>query len=188
MLTTTSAIVLSVSRHSDRFSLVHTYSRVVGRLDFIMYGHRFRPMPLSLVEVTYDYRASQDLQRVRSLDLAAMVPTPEQPESYARTCVSLFVAEVLMSVFRHEQQDEAMYQFLLATVFDIRTCPDPENAHLRFLSGLSFHLGWGTPEYEQPHSRAQRQSVLRELIAHLAFNIEDFAVPSSLDVLTEIFD
>lgn len=205
MLTTTQAIVLSVVRQNDRSSILHAYTRACGRASFILYGHRAKPEPLSIVELSYDYLPTRDIQTIKSIALSntpALREVEECPEwsfrrdmvplggegSPSRQCVSIFVAEILLSVFRHPLEDEYMFRFLCATVEDIRTCADPQNAHLRFLLGLSENLGYGEPDISTPASRQERQSALRELLAHFVTHCEGFVMPRSLDILTEIFD
>lgn len=184
MLTTTQAIVLSVVRHNDKSSILHAYTRACGRVSFILYGHKFRPSPLSLVELTYDHVPTRDIQTIKSIALSN-TPALSDP---SRQCVSIFVAEILLSVFSHPMEDEAMYDFLTATVQDINTCPDPENSHLRFLVGLSSYLGFGEPEVPVPTTRLERQQALRELLSYFLTHCEGFTMPRSLEILTEIFD
>lgn len=186
MLTTTPAIVLSVVKHNDKSSILHAYTRVGGRVSYIMYGHRFRPEPLSLVELTYDYQPTREIQTLKSISLShSFAPAGVD---ISRQCVSMFVAEVLLSVFRHPMEDEQMYAFLTSTVEDIQTAADPENAHLRFLMGLSENLGFGELEATVPQSRQERQQTLRDLLLHFMTHCEGFVMPRSLDILTEIFD
>lgn len=194
MLTTTQAIVLSVVRQNDRSSILHAYTRACGRASFILYGHRAKPEPLSIVELSYDHVPTRDIQTIKSIALSNTpalrgkgVPLGGEG-SPSRQCVSIFVAEILLSVFRHPLEDEYMFRFLCATVEDIRTCADPQNAHLRFLLGLSENLGYGEPDISTPASRQERQSALRELLAHFVTHCEGFVMPRSLDILTEIFD
>lgn len=189
MLAKTPAIVLSVVKHSDKSSVLHAYTRASGRASFILYGHKFRPAPLSLVEITYDHLPTRDIQTIKSIALSdSPVLLTEEEGSLTRQCVSLFVAEMLLSVFRHPLEDPEMYDFLALTIRDIYSCPDPENSHLRFLVGLSSHLGFGEPEFCYPSSRLERQQTLRSLLTHFSSNIEGFLTPTSLDILTEIFD
>lgn len=190
MLTTTQAIVLSVVRQNDRSSILHAYTRACGRASFILYGHRAKPEPLSIVELSYDYLPTRDIQTIKTLGVSANCSAPQSStvDSVSRTCVALFVSEILLSVFRHPLEDEYMFRFLCATVEDIRTCADPQNAHLRFLLGLSENLGYGEPDISTPASRQERQSALRELLAHFVTHCEGFVMPRSLDILTEIFD
>lgn len=186
--------MLSVVRHNDKSSILHAYTRACGRVSFILYGHKFRPAPLSLVELTYDHVPMRDIQTIKSIALSNTpalrregVPSGGEG-SPSRQCVSLFVAEILLSVFSHPMEDEAIYEFLTATVQDINTCPDPENSHLRFLVGLSSYLGFGEPEVPVPTTRLERQQALRELLSYFLTHCEGFTMPRSLEILTEIFD
>ena len=81
MKQTTEAIVLGLSKHSDKMSLLHVYSRTEGRLMLQVYGangkkkQRAAYQPLSLVELTYD---SQPTRSVPVLSTIDSVYLPEQ--------------------------------------------------------------------------------------------------------------
>ncbi len=184
MLVTTEAIVLSVCRHSDKSVLLRAYTPDDGKCDFVLYGRRFQPAPLAIVSLSYDHQPTHTYQIIKSIHLEAVSVQTD----ISRQCVRLFVAEVLTSIFRHSMRDEQMYRFLSATIHDIDSCSDPENTHLRFLVGLSEHLGWGTPDVSVPNTRAERQQTLRALCAHLLEHVDGFTIPKSLDILTEVFN
>lgn len=195
MLTTDSAIVLSYRRHNDKSSILQVYSASVGRMALLVYGNKYHPQALDEVELTYDKQPNRDMQTLKTLSLHPSSPSSSSSASSSSSsssltshCIRLFVAEVLCSLFRHEMQDEQVYRFLQTTIEDIDHAPDPENAHLRFLLGVSQLLGIGAPEVMVPHNRAERQQTIRTLLAYIAEHVEDFPIPRSLDILTEIFD
>lgn len=189
MLTTTPAIVLSVLRHNDKCDILRAYTRTGGRINYIMYGHKNRPAPLSIVELSYDYQPTRDIQTIKSIQLVSTGKSNENALLTAsRDCVKLFVAELLLAVFSHSLEDELMYNFIERTVQDIDYCDDPQNAHLRFMLGLLEHLGFGSIEIDIPTTRNERQRTLRQLCTYYAEHIEGFTTPKSLDILMEVFD
>ena len=189
MLTTTPAIVLSVLRHNDKCDILRAYTRTGGRINYIMYGHKNRPAPLSIVELSYDYQPTRDIQTIKSIQLVSSAVGDENALLTAsRDCVKLFVAEILLGVFTHSMEDELMYDFIQSTVQDIESCDDPQNAHLRFMLGLLEQLGFGSIDMEIPTTRGDRQRALRQLCSYYAEHIDGFTTPKSLDILMEVFD
>lgn len=184
MLTKTDAIVLSLQEHTDKCRLLHAYTRAGGHAIYMVYGRKFNPSPLARVELVYDQQPTRSMQQLKSGQLTHI----DRQDDMTRRCVRMFVAEMIQLTLRHPMEDEKMYRFLEATVQDIDECDDPQDSHLRFLIGLSMRLGLGEIEVDTPANRAERQAALRRLCAHFAEHIDDFCIPKSLDVLTEIFE
>ena len=201
-MSTDTAIVLSLQRHSDRAHILHTYTRSSGRVNYLVYGlsSKRKPTaqyaPLSLIEITADNRPDRPLPTLKE-------SAPLQSANYQilqssnpafRDAVALFIAEVLYRTLRHPMQDETLFRFLESTVHDLRTADDIHNVHIRFLVGLASALGFAINEEEYPFllrtavNRQDRQLLLHQLCEYLAEHLDNFEIPLSLDILSEVFD
>ena len=147
MKTTTKAILLHVSKYSDRASVLHAYTLLNGRLSFMLYGARSRTKggqlaafePLSLVEIEYSSAVGRDMPVIGRLSLD-YIPSNTVSDIRRRT-VAVFIAEVLMRTLRHPEPDEVLFGFLSSTVQQLDTTPCPENFHLSFLLQFTRFLG-----------------------------------------------
>ena len=198
-MTTDTAIVLSLQRHSDRAHILHTYTRSSGRVNYLVFGlsSKRKPAaqyaPLSLIEITADNRPDRPLPTLKEANFQGVHPANLTNSAYRET-VALFISEVLYRTLRHPMQDEALFRFLEATVRDLYSAEDIHNVHVRFLIGLASTLGFGINEEEHPFlmrtavSREDRQLQLHQLCEYLAEHIDNFEIPLSLDILSEVFD
>ena len=184
-LTTTDAIVLSLQPHSDKAHILHAYTRVGGRVNYMVYGLGkknaiVKYVPLSIVQITTDDKS------VRTANLT-YVPANTITDPYKRA-IALFIGEVLFHTLRHPMPDEPMYDFLVQTIQELDAATRPENIHLQFLVDFAAKLGFAMErEITLPRSREARQELLRQLCAYFAEHVETWKSPRSLDVLTEVF-
>jgi len=203
------AIVLRLVRHSDKASVLHLYTRDCGRVQYMVYGidskrktaQRTILSPLFEIEIEAEHRESRTIQQLREFQLS-YVPVALQTD-VRRQCVAMFIAEILSSSLLHPLREELLYSFLHETLVEVDTCPDPENAHLRFLLGFAELQGFGV-DYELPDnrlfaqiltlsateriSRGERQTILSALLRYYETHLPDFQTPKSVDILQELFD
>ena len=186
MLSTTDAIVLSLQPHSDKAHILHAYTRTGGRVNYMVYGigrknAAGKYTPLSLVQLTTDERS------IRTANLS-YTPTTLTTNPYKRT-IALFLSEVLFHVLKHPMADEPMYDFIAQAIEELDKTDEPQNFHLRFLSGFAAKLGFAMEqEWPIPITRSARQKQLKELCAYFEEHVETWQTPRSLDVLMEVFD
>ena len=159
-----SAIVLTLTRYSDTGSIVHLYTAEHGRMQYVVYGNKYKGIlrPLSIIEFTATRRqnAPNQLSTLSSCQLATV--NSRLSSDVQRQCVAMFIAEVLANTLRHPMGDEPLYDWLCQIIL---------------------HL-----DQDAETSRSERQQRLRELTAYYEEHIEDFRTPKSLDVLIEVFD
>ena len=190
------AIVLSLTKYSDTGSIVHLYTAEHGRMQYAVYGNKYKGLlrPLSIVEFTSTKRqnAPQQMSSITSVSLA--YTSKLLAADVQRQCVAIFIAEVLISTLRHPMSDEPLFDWLCEIVKHLDIDSDISNLHLEFLLEYASHLGIGIDDtehaewYDAPSSRSARQQRLRELCLYYSEHIEDFSTPKSLDVLMEVFD
>lgn len=190
------AIVLSLTKYSDTGSIVHLYTAEQGRMQYAVYGNKYKGVlrPLSIVEYVATKRQNAP-QQMGSLSSVSLLYTPKQlATDIKRQCVAMFIAEVLASTLRHPMSDQPLFDWLCEVVHHLDTDADISNLHLNFLIEYANHLGIGIDDiehpdwYEAPTSRQERQQRLRAICLYYKEHIEDFCTPKSLDVLMEVFD
>ena len=185
MLVTTDAIILSLQPYSDKAHILHTYTRTGGRVNYMVYGlgrknTAGKYSPLSIVQLTTDERS------IRTAQLT-FVPATIVADPY-KQAIALFISEVLYHVLRHPMPDEPLFDFIAKRIETLDKTDHCENFHLDFMTGLSEKLGFGIPEVENVHTRAERQKALRNLCDYFEQHVETWENPKSLDILMEVFD
>lgn len=159
MLQTTPAIVLSLQKHSDKASILHTYTRAYGRMNFIVYGAGSRRKsaaqfaPLSVVELSFDLQPTREIQTLSDISLR-FIP---QHDDMLRQCLRMYVAEVIYRCIHHPLMDEQVYDYVDQVARDIDTSSvvagDDESrlVHLvqEFTQHLSELLGYGGEPMEE---------------------------------------
>lgn len=191
-----SAIVLNTTRYSDTGSIVHLYTKEYGRMQYAVYGNKYKALlrPLSIIDFTSTRRnnAPSQMGTISSISLSY---TPQLlTTDIQRQCVAMFIAEVLASTLRHPMSDQPLFNWLYSVILHLDQDTEISNLHLNFLLEYATYLGIGIDDTEHPDwfispaSRNERQQRLRQLITYYEEHIEDFRPPKSLDVLMEVFD
>ena len=190
------AIVLSLTKYSDTARIVHFYTAEQGRMQYVVYGNKYKGIlrPLSIVEFTATRRqnAPNQLSTLSSCQLLTL--NSQLLTSVQRQCVAMFIAEILISTLRHPMSDQPLFDWLCEVVKHLYIDTDISNLHLQFLIEYASYLGIGIddmehPEwFEAPTTRQERQQRLRALCLYYSEHIDDFRTPKSLDVLMEVFD
>ena len=191
-----SAIVLSLTKYSDTGSIVHLYTAEHGRVQYAVYGNKYKGVlrPLSIIEFTSTKRNNAPSQ-MGTLSSASLLYTPQRLIiEVPRQCIAMFIAEILNNTLRHPMSDKPLYEWLCHVIRLLDQEEDIYNLHLQFLMDYATFLGIGIDDTEHPEwlnapaNRQERQQRLRELCAYYEEHIEDFRMPKSLEVLIEVFD
>ena len=190
------AIVLSLTKYSDTGSIAHLYTAEQGRMQYAVYGNKYKGVlrPLSIVEFTSAKRQNAP-QQMGSITSVSLSYTPQLLSvDVQRQCVAMFIAEILSTTLRHPMSDQPLFDWLCEVIKHLDTDVDISNLHLYFLIEYASHLGIGIDDtehpdwYQAPTSRQERQQRLRALCLYYSEHIEEFSTPKSLDVLMEVFD
>lgn len=191
-----SAIVLHTTRYSDTGSIVHLYTAEHGRMQYVVYGSKFKALlrPLSIIDFTSTRRNNAPMQ-MGTLSSVSQLYIPRQlTTDIQRQCVAMFIAEVLVGTLRHPMSDQPLFDWLCEIIQHLDQDTEISNLHFHFLVEYATYLGIGIDDMEHPNwlvaptSRNERQQRLRQLIAYYEEHIEDFRSPKSLDVLIEVFN
>lgn len=111
----TSAIVLQTIKYGDSQLIVDFFTEKLGRLSFMVRvpksskGKMKRQLfqPLMVLNLEFDYRLKSNLQCLR--DVSIQIPFSDIPFSPYKLGISMFLAELLSYVTRHEQANGALY-------------------------------------------------------------------------------
>ena len=169
-------------------------------MSFLIYGLHSRNKrgvkamlePLAHIRIEAILKEPQTLGQIRECE-QAYIPQALLLD-HTRRCVALFISEILFRTLTHPLQDEAMFAFLEQTIRELDTCPDPQDAHLRFLVRYADFLGFAIDPTDPANRQAigevpgsSRRTRLHALMDYYLRHIPDFTVPNSLAVLEDVF-
>lgn len=149
MIEKTKGIVLHQVKYSDTGIIVNLYTRKFGRLSFLIKGMRSRKsgrkniffQPMSVLDLIVYYRQSRGLQSLKEFS-SAYAPS-DIHNNIRKTCVSIFIGEVLNSVLKEESPNEELFDFIEESIIYFDESKEGiANFHIAFLSGLSSYLGF----------------------------------------------
>lgn len=149
MLEKTSGIILNQIKYTDSGIIARLYTRKFGRQSFLIRGMRNRKagknnilfQPLFILDLEISYKASRELQSLKEFSVSF---TPYDIYSnIKKSCVAIFLGEVLTSVLREESPHEEMFDFIRDSIIYFEKSKEGfANFHLVFLAGLSSFLGF----------------------------------------------
>ena len=218
MIETTQGIVLHYNRYNDDSAIVDIYTLSRGSVSFLVRDRRGQRKgslhttllrPLNIIELVFDYRPTQSLQRIQELHIAhCYTSLPYHP---VKEAVALFLSEFLHGALRSEVQNTDLYHYILYSLqwFDT-TNEGLANFHVAFLVRLTHYLGFWpnikgreslpyfdlrdsiTSETEPPHGfyiKGEETAVLPKLLRMNLRNMHCFRLNRQqrnriLDVLT----
>lgn len=149
MLTKTEAIVLHAFRYGETRMIVDMYTRVFGRLSFIVplpktAKGRIKKQffqPLTQLTIETDVRPRLQLQKLSSAVIAT--PLLSLQTNPSKLSISLFLAEFLYHALKGEQQNEALFDYIASSLQWLDSAGSQvANFHLVFLMRMSRFLGF----------------------------------------------
>ncbi len=158
MIVTTNGIVLSTVRYSDSSVIARIYTEQVGLQSCMVRtgkGKNALPklamlQPLSLVELSFTNDERRSLRNLRSLERETALNGI--PFDTVKTCVALFMAEVIGRAIAEEEGNPGMFSFLRNSILMLdQAQASVNNFHLKFLIEFSRYLGF------YPHDRSLGQ-------------------------------
>jgi DNA repair protein RecO (recombination protein O) len=149
MLEKTRGILLNQIKYTDSGIVARLYTRKFGRQSFIIKGMRNRKagkhnilfQPLVILDLEMYYKASRDMQVMKEFSVSF---TPYNIHSnIKKSCVAIFLGEVLTSVLKEESPHEEMFDYIEESIIYFDSCTEGfANFHIAFLIGLSSFLGF----------------------------------------------
>lgn len=156
MIEKTQGIVLHQVKGATDHLIVTVYTESRGALQFVTKPVRQRGRranthllrPLSIVDIGFDYRANQSLQRMADLQVGvAYTSLPYHP---MKETIALFLGEFLYYCLRNEARNKPLFAFLLNSLLWLDSCGgEVANFHLTLLMRLTRFLGFWPPVDER---------------------------------------
>ncbi len=140
------AIVLYLTRYTDKTSIIHLYTRDLGRISCFANGifgrkskvNRSLLYPLSVLNTVIvergDMYSLKEIEPVLSYD--SLIDDP------IKRCMAMFLAEVMSRTLREADPDENLFDFLVSAIQSLTCGPVSPDFHLCFLLRLSSYLGF----------------------------------------------
>ena len=148
-ITTTRAIVLNHLRYGDNSLIVDLYTENMGRQTIFVQGVFKKKsavrsalfQPLHLIETDLHYRANRQMQRISNVQI--YYPFINIPYDPKKSCIALFIAEILYKTLKEEEANSELFDFLLHAIqtLDLNDS-GTANFHLLFLVHYSRYLGF----------------------------------------------
>jgi DNA repair protein RecO (recombination protein O) len=149
MLEKTRGIILHQIKYNDSGIVAQLYTRKFGRQSFMIRGIRNRKagkhsilfQPMFILDLEMYHKNNRDMQSLKEFSVSF---TPYNIHSDIRkSCVAIFLGEILTSVLREESPHEELFDFIEESIiyFENRT-GGFANFHIAFLAGLSSYLGF----------------------------------------------
>lgn len=184
MLSRTRAIVLHLSKHTDKTSIAHLYTRRYGRVNCVVYGigssrgkqKRGIFRPLTIIETDADFE-QQSKMPVLALG-AITVVTAIQHDDIIHNSVVLFLSEVLYKSLQHPLSDIVLFDWLEEEIKALDASELSPNQHIRFLINYAKYLGI-MPDIEN-NAAIEIDSVLDEQTHTKLFSRQETEVLSKL--------
>jgi DNA repair protein RecO (recombination protein O) len=149
MLKKTRGIVLHHIKHTDSGIIVHLYTRELGRQSLLIKGvrnkksgkHNIHFQPMFILDLEMNYKEIRGLQVMKEFSVS-YCPS-DIHTNIKKSCVAIFLGEVLNSVLKEESPHEDLFDFIEKSIiyFD-SNITGFANFHIAFLAGLSSYLGF----------------------------------------------
>lgn len=155
------AMVLNTIKYGETSIILHAYTQNFGLRSFVVKGVRTAKrnksfsmgmfQPLTQIELMTSAPKRSGLSVLKSAKITH--PYATIPLDIFKSSVCLFLAEVLRSVLKEEEQNQALYSFLSNALSWIDTHDHTANAHILILIQLTKYLGFypDVSTVEQPY-------------------------------------
>jgi len=211
MIDTTRAIVLNHLRYGDNSLIVDLYTENMGRQTIFVKGafNKKSPVrsaffqPLHIIETDLHHRANRQMQRISNVQM--YYPFQNIPCDPKKSCIALFIAEILYKTLKEEETNKELFVFLLNTIQTLDlNYSGTANFHLVFLVHYSRYLGFYL-KYEKNEylskifemsfeclnnlqiNRHHRNHLTEYLLEYYSSHIDNFGKIKSFSVLQNVF-
>ena len=149
MLEKTKGIILHQIKFTDSGIVAQIYTRKFGRQSFLIKGmrnkksgkHNILFQPMFVLDLEMYYKPSREIQLLK--EFSVFYAPYEIYSNIKKSCVAMFLGEVLTSVLKEESPHEDMFDYIEESIVYFDKCKDNyANFHIAFLAGLSSFLGF----------------------------------------------
>lgn len=148
MLEKSNAVILNITKHTDKTLIVNAYTEKYGRTAYAFTlgaGRKSRLQralfaPFAILSIECDYRPKEQLQRIKGVEL--LYPQQLQFDP-VKSAVALFLSDFLLHVIREPEPYPSFFRFLSDSIILYNAMQEGKaNFHLCFLFALSSFLGF----------------------------------------------
>jgi len=149
VLVKTNAIVLSKIKYRDNDLIVKCYTKQRGIASYLVRGalkttkgssKSIYFQPLSLLAIEGHVKPNNSLQTIKEVKLDYLYQTLHT--NILKGAIAMFLAEVLCSILKEEEQNEPLYHYIENTLLWLDHELECSNFHLLFLLNLTKYLGF----------------------------------------------
>ncbi len=149
MIEKTKGIVLHQVKYTDSGIVVWLYTRNFGRQSVLIKGLRKKKtgkhsvffQPLFILDLVMYNKESRSMQTLKEFSVS-YAPV-DIHANVRKSCIAIFLGEVLASVLREESANEALFDYIEDSVIYLDTRKTGfVNFHIAFLAGLASFLGF----------------------------------------------
>ncbi|WP_299337698.1 DNA repair protein RecO [uncultured Psychroserpens sp.] len=149
MLIKTKAIVLSKLKYRDNDLIVKCFTLHRGVVSYLLRGVMNSKKGnskiayfqlLSQLQIEENFRENQSLQTIKDIRLDSSYTSLHT--NILKSSIVMFLAEVLSSVLREEEENHQLYNYLETAFLWLDATDEFSNFHLLFLLNLTKHLGF----------------------------------------------
>lgn len=158
MLTPVNCIALNTIKYNDKHSILRAYSMEMGQISFLIPAGSGREairrrallMPLCPFQCIADIKPGRDINLMKDLSTDLVLSSVHSHP--VKSCIALFVSEVLSVILREEQGDNTLFHFLRNSLMHLNNSTKGiANFHICFLMRLIHFLGL-EPDYNSYQS------------------------------------
>lgn len=148
MLLSTNAIVLSKLKYRDNDLIIKCYTQKEGIVSYLLKGVLKSKKGskvayyqlLTQLQLVTDFKPSRSIQYIKEVKVNHLYSSLHT--NVLKSAIVMFLAEVLSSSLKEEEQNDTLFNYLEATLLWLDTHDYYANFHLLFLLNLTKHLGF----------------------------------------------
>lgn len=192
MLEKSRGIILHQIKYTDSGIVAQMYTRKFGRQSFLIKGMRNRKtgkhailfQPMFILDLELYYKQTREMQSLKEFSVSF---TPYDIYSnIKKSCVAIFLGEILTSVLKEESPHEEMFDFIEESIIYFEQCKEGfANFHIAFLAGLSSFLGF------EPGQRLEEENAFFDMVNGIFVPIPpvhgNYANEEISDILADFF-
>lgn len=192
MLEKTRGIILHQIKYTDSGIVAQMYTRKFGRQSFLIKGMRNRKtgkhnilfQPMFILDLELYYKATREMQMLKEFSVSF---TPfDIYSNIKKSCVAIFLGEVLTSVLKEESPHEEMFDYIEESIIYFENSKESyANFHIAFLAGLSSFLGF------EPGTRFEKEESFFDMVNGIFVSVPpvhgNYATEEISNILAEFF-
>lgn len=136
-------------KYKDSSIIVKIYTESFGIQSYIVNSIRSKTakpkialyQPLNLIDLVVYHKDSAPIHRISEIKITSQLQSI--PYDFKKTCIGMFLTEVLMKCLREENANPELFNFLNFSILALDNMEKGfENFHLQFLINFSNYLGF----------------------------------------------